>query len=496
MLASASTLNVLFLTSEVHPFAKTGGLGDVSAALPAALNRHGHDVRVFMPLYGRIDPRKTPLRRVESLRDVRVSFGGRTWTLQVFAAPLPGTKLEVFLLHCPQLYGRAGLYTHDADEHLRFLVLTWGALTCAQRMRFAPDVVHCNDWQTALGPLLLKTRFAWDREIFGNARTLLTVHNLNYQGRFPSSVVPDTGLSDSAHLFHQDQLREGMVNFLLHGILYADAITTVSPTYAREIRTPEYGAGMDPFLRARAASVFGILNGIDDQEWNPAVDAHLPARYSAAELPGKLACKQRLLESAHLPFRPDVPLFAIVSRLAGQKGLDLLPDAMPRLLHRNRMQLVVLGSGERRFERIFRELERRFPRQVRFQNKFDVGLSHRIEAGADFFLMPSRYEPCGLNQMYSLRYGTVPVVRRTGGLADTVEPWNPRTGEGTGIVFEHYDAAGLSWAVETALQLYRDRAAYAQVQQAGMSRDFSWDAQVSKYEQVYSGGRAPAQRGG
>jgi starch synthase len=303
-------------------------------------------------------------------------------------------------------------------------------------------------------------------------------------------------LSDSAHLFHQDQLREGMVNFLLHGILYADAITTVSPTYAREIRTPEYGAGMDPFLRARAGSVFGILNGIDDQEWNPAADAHLPARYSAAELSGKLACKQRLLESAHLPFRPDVPLFAIVSRLAGQKGLDLLPDALPRLLHRHRMQLVVLGSGERRFERIFREFERRFPRQVRFQNKFDVGLSHRIEAGADFFLMPSRYEPCGLNQMYSLRYGTVPVVRRTGGLADTVAPWNPRTGEGTGIVFEHYDAAGLSWAVETALGLFRDRAAYGQVQQAGMAQDFSWDAQVAKYEQIYSGGRAPAPRGG
>jgi starch synthase len=495
VLASTAPVNVLFLTSEVHPFAKTGGLGDVSAALPAALHRAGHDVRVFLPLYGRIDLRKHRMRRVESLRDLRVSFGGRAWTLQVLAAQLPGTALEVFFLHCPELYGRQGIYTHDADEHLRFLVLSYGALTAAQRMRFAPDVVHCNDWPTALTPLLLETRFAWDKDIFGRAKTVLTIHNLNYQGMFPAQVLPDTGLGDSAHLFHQDQLREGRINFLLHGVLYADALTTVSPTYAREIRTPDYGAGLDGLLRARGNALSGILNGIDHGEWNPATDAHLPARYSPADLSGKLTCKKRLLASAHLPYLEGAPLFAIVSRLAGQKGLELVPEALAPLLRRHPLQLVVLGSGERRLVRMLRELERHFPRQVRFRDTFDVGLSHRIEAGADFFLMPSRYEPCGLNQMYSLKYGTVPVVRKTGGLSDTVRQWNPRTGEGTGILFEHHDAAGLRWAVETALKLYKDPAAFRRLQEAGMAEDFSWDAQVAEYEQVYSRGRAPHTKG-
>ncbi len=478
-------MNILFLSSEVAPFAKTGGLGDVSAALPRTLHRHGHDVRVFLPLYQRIDVKRHPMRRVDSLRGLKVHVGPRIFEVSIFAATLPGSTLEVYFVHCPALYDRPGIYGHEGDEHLRFLVLNYAALECAQRMRFAVDILHCNDWQTAMAPLLLRTRFSWDQQIFGRTKTVLTIHNLNYQGMFPSSIVGDTGLADSQNLLHQDQLREGRVNFLLHGILYANAITTVSPTYAREIRGSEYGVGLDGFLRGRGAAVQGILNGVDYEEWSPQADKLIPVRYGPEDLAGKERCKQALLARAKLPSFPDVPLVGIVSRLAGQKGFDLFPGALPRLLQRERVQLIVTGSGERHFERMFRQLQEQFPNQVRFNNAFDNEMAHWIEAGSDFFLMPSRYEPCGLNQMYSLKYGAVPIVRKTGGLADTVELWNPRTGEGTGIVFETYDSFGLYWAVSEALKTYKQRGPFRKLQQNGMAMDFSWDHQVAKYETLY-----------
>ena len=476
----------MFLSSEVAPFAKTGGLGDVSAALPVALHRRGHDVAVFMPLYGRIDKKKTQFRPVESLQNLRIPFGGHTYIISIYAATLPGSSLEVFFVSCPAMYARHAIYSHDPDEHQRFLLLCYAALTCAQRMRFSPHIVHCNDWQTAPVPMLLRTRFAWDKEIFGRTKTVLTIHNLNYQGRFPAHILPETGMADSAHLFHQDQLREGLINFLLHGILYADAVTTVSPTYAKEIRSPEHGAGLDPFLRARSASLFGILNGVDYGVWSPERDGLIPHRYSAEDLSGKDRCKQALLKRANLPSVPGVPLFGVISRFAGQKGFDLLPSVLPRLLHEQRFQLVVTGSGEHRFEHMFRQLAQQFPHQVRFQNAFDNEMAHWIEAGSDFFLMPSRYEPCGLNQMYSLKYATVPVVRKTGGLADTIDLWNPRTKQGNGIVFDDYESGAVRWAIMAALHLYADRAAYRRVQQNGMAQDFSWEHQVQAYEALYT----------
>lgn len=479
-------MNILFLSSEVAPFAKTGGLGDVSAALPRALHRRGHDVRVFMPLYSRIEQHKYRFRAVDSLKNLKVMFGARSFEVSILAATLPNSNMEVFFVHCPKLYGRHGIYTHDGDEHVRFLTLCYAALEAAQRMRFAPDVVHCNDWQTAMAPLLLKTRFAWDGAIFGKTRSVLTIHNLNYQGRFGAHILEDTGLHRSAHLLHQDQLKGGVINFLLTGILYANAVTTVSPTYAKEIRGAEYGAGMDPFLRAREATVFGILNGVDYDEWSPQADRLIPHRYDEHHLEGKEKNKLALLSRAHLPVLPGVPLLGIVSRLSGQKGFDLLPDALSLGLREGKFQLVVQGSGEKRFERMFHQLRDRFPRQVRFQTQFDNGLAHWIQAGADFFLMPSRYEPCGLTQLYALKYGTVPIVRKTGGLADTVQLWSPRTGTGTGIVFDDYDARAAHWALEAAFNIYRDRPAYRRLQHNGMTQNFSWDHQVQKYEQLYS----------
>jgi starch synthase len=477
----AEYVNILYVTSEVARYAKTGGLADVSAALPAYLGRAGHDVRVFMPYYSRVDERGATFEAV--LRDIEIRLGNHHHEVAIVRAARPGDA-PVHLVHCPALYHRPGLYTSDPDEHLRFLVLVRAALEACGRMQFAPDVIHANDWQAALAPLTLKVRYSWDR-VFDRARTLLAIHNLHYQGTFRADTLPDTGLADAAHLFHQDQLREGRINFLLHGILYADGIVTVSPTYAREIQGEELGAGLDPFLRARSSTVVGILNGVDYAEWSPDRDPLIPARYTAADRSGKALCKAALVERFGLPHAADVPVIGIVSRLAGQKGFALVGDTVPALLRRHGFQLVVLGSGEPRFEQLFAHLAATFPRQVGFHRGFSNELAHLIEAGADMFLMPSRYEPCGLNQMYSLRYGTVPIVHRTGGLADTVRLWDPRDRTGTGLVFDHFTAEGLSWAIEAALATYRDPAAWRALAGNGMAENFSWEVQGRLYEELY-----------
>jgi starch synthase len=468
-------VNILFVTSEVAGYAKTGGLADVSAALPLYLQRARHDVRVFMPYYSKVDDKGATLDIV--LRDLDVRIGRRRFTVSIIRASRPNAS-PVHLVHCPPLYHRPGIYTNDPDEHLRFLVLNRAALETCQRVRFAPDVVHGNDWQCGLLPLTLKVRYSWDR-LFAGAKSLLTIHNLNYQGMFRSDIIPDTGLADSPHLFHQDQLRAGRVNFLLHGILYADGISTVSPTYAKEIQGDEFGVGLDPYLRARSSTVVGILNGVDYAEWSPERDQLISQPYSANDLSGKTTNKAALLHKLNLPHVDRVPVIGIVSRLAGQKGFGLFDEVMPPLLARHEFQLAVLGSGERRFEDMFGKLASTFPRHVGFHKGFSNELAHQIEAGSDMFLMPSRYEPCGLNQMYSLRYGTVPIVHRTGGLADTVV--NGRTG----FVFEPFGAPQLAQTIERALHAFQDSVAWRKLVLAGMAENFSWENQTTLYEELY-----------
>lgn len=393
--------------------------------------------------------------------------------------------MPVYFVHCPALFDRPGIYTEDADEHIRFAMLSWAALRIAQQLRFVPDIVHANDWQSALLPLMLRSVFAWDR-MFHGTRTVLTIHNIGHQGTFGAHVLPELGLSEAASMFHQDQLHEGRLSFLLTGILHANAITTVSPTYAAEITTPEHGVGLDAFLRARRDVLFGILNGIDDELWSPERDPHLPFHYSADDLTGKEECKRLLLRTMGLPYRKGVPVFGIVSRLAWQKGFDLCFDVLPALLAQRDVQLVVLGSGEPKYEELFARLAQLARHKVAFKNAFSEPLAHLIEAGSDLFLMPSRYEPCGLNQMYSLAYGTPPIVHKTGGLADTVRLWDPRTGSGNGFVFDHFDAPGLTWAVRYALEQWGDRAAWRRLQQNGMREDFGWGRRVLEYEALYS----------
>lgn len=465
-------MNVLFVASEMAPFAKTGGLADVMAALPAYLQRAGHDVRVVLPLYDTVDTTKATFQAVMELE---LPLGSHRYQLKIFEV-VAGPRL--YFVHCPALYARGRLYTNDADEHRRFLALSYAALLICQRTGFAPDILHCHDWQAALLPMILKSVAAKDPR-FAKTRSLLTIHNLLYQGSFPVSIGPDTNLTSVAHLFHQELMKAGRVNFLLQGILFADGVSTVSPTYAQEIQTEKYGGGLDAYLRARSSTVVGILNGVDYAEWSPETDRHIPHHYSAQDLSGKERCKEHLVTSLGLPYIKGVPVLGIVSRLVGQKGFGLLDPTMFELLGKHGFQLVVLGSGEAALEDMFRHMQRAYPRQVCFYQGFKNDLAHLIEAGADMFVMPSVYEPCGLNQLYSLRYGTVPIVHRTGGLADTVTAH-------TGFPFAHHDAAGLRWAIEAALAAYRDPAHWSRLVQTGMAQDFSWEAQGKLYELLYA----------
>jgi starch synthase len=413
---------------------------------------------------------------------MELKLGTHQYVASIVKSTLEGPPL--YFVHCPALYSRGRMYTSDQDEHRRFLALSYAALQLCGHLDFTPDVVHCHDWQAALIPMLLKTFGQQDRRL-RNAKSLLTIHNLNYQGSFHAMTGPDTNLDNFTHLFHQDLLKQDRINYMLQGVLYADGISTVSPTYAKEIQTEAHGAGLDGMLRQRTSTVVGILNGVDYHEWSPETDKHIKQHFSAQDLSGKATCKEALLQQLGLPYHPGIPVVGIVSRLVWQKGFDLVGEVMPQLLSKFGFQLVVLGSGEPPIEELFRQLQRAFPRQVCFFNGFQNPLAHMIEAGADMFVMPSRYEPCGLNQMYSLRYGTVPIVHKTGGLADTVEQWNPRSGRGTGFPFEHHDAAGLRWGLEAAFSAFKDRRQWDRLVQNGMAQDYGWGKQSKLYELVY-----------
>ena len=479
-MAEENPLKVCLASAEVAPLAKTGGLADVAAALSTYLHQAGHEVRLLMPRYAAIDTAGLEVEPVDGLQELDMRIGHRTGTYSIDSVVLPGTDLPVYLVRSPELYGHDGIYASGPDEHLRFILLARAALEFCQHTQFAPDIVHAHDWHAALLPLYLKSVYAWDA-LFGRARSVLTIHNIGYQGMFAADVVEDLDLGDAARHLHQDDLAAGMVNFLKTGLLYADLLTTVSPTYAEEIQRADYGMGLDGVLRERRDNLIGILNGVDYGEWNPETDPHIPATYSVDDLDGKRTCKTGLLRQLDLEPEPDRPLFGVVSRLVGQKGIDLMQRVLPTFLADRDVGLAVLGSGEPRFEHFFSLLQERFPGRVCFYRGYSNELAHWIEAGSDFFLMPSIYEPCGLNQMYSLRYGTVPIVRATGGLVDSVEPIDRDAGTGTGIVFRDYDETGLRWALDQALSLYRDGALLRKVIERGMRMDFSWEHQGGIY---------------
>lgn len=475
-------MRIAFVASEMTPFAKTGGLADVAGALPRALHRLGHELRVFMPLYSHIARERYNLTPVENIQRVPLTIGEYAYEFSLFSTTQPGADMPVYLIDCPALYARGSIYTQHLDEQRRFILLQRATLESLQRMQFAPEIMHCNDWHTALIPLMLKTRYGWDR-LFQSTRSVMSIHNIGYQGQFGLQTLMETGIGDIAIHMNHDDMAHGVINWLREGVTHADAVCTVSPTYAQEICTPAGGYGLETTLLARRDAPVGILNGVDYSAWDPATDSYLPAHFTPQDLSGKRACKRALLEQGKLQVDAATPVIGLVSRLAIQKGIDLLFDSLPELLMSRDVALCALGSGDAKYVAFFNELAQRFADRVYFVEGYSEPLAHLIEAGSDLFLMPSLYEPCGLNQMYSLKYGTVPVVRRTGGLADSVQMWDGVNG--TGVVFNDFDAPAVRWALHTALDLFREQRAWQRMMQNGMAQDFSWERQAQAYVAMY-----------
>ncbi len=468
-------MRVLFVSSEVHPFAKTGGLADVASALPAALRAKGEDVVTVMPLYRSVS--RANLRPISELTDVELSFGPNSGVWSAFAHDPSRT----ILIDIPQLYDRDYLYGHGEDEAIRWAALAHASLQMPSTLGWQPHIAHCNDWQTGLIPLLIEGRR--DDPMLAKTRTVMTIHNLGYQGHFGSLAVGRLGLEGLEDRLHQDHLDDGYIGFLETGLLAADAITTVSPTYAEEIKTPEGGAGLDWLLAQRSSVVTGILNGIDVDEWDPKIDTIIPANYDSVDLTGKQECRTTLLEGFRLDPAPGPPVVGIITRLAYQKGIEIMEAPLRHFLHTWDLRVAVLGSGEERYEEMFEKLATDFPDKVGFYPGYNNDLAHLIEAGSDIFLMPSLYEPCGLNQMYSLVYGTAPVVRRVGGLADTVI--DASLPDGNGFVFDEFSEDALGTALGRALDLHTRPAAWNELVQRAMAGSFSWGERADEYLDLY-----------
>jgi len=465
----------MMVASEATPFAKTGGLADVMGALPGALTKLGHEVAVVLPKY-----RAVKLAETENVwRNMPLWVGPNSYAVDIDQVVLRGVRY--LFIDCPPLYDRPNIYG-EPDDHIRFALLSQAALGIDRHI-FRADVFHGHDWHCGLLPTYLRTSFTGDPTFLG-LRSVFTIHNIGYQGSFSPAVLPELGLDRSTY---QSEGLEfwGRLNFMKAGIVWADAVTTVSPTYSREIQTQEYGFGMDGVLRARSSKVSGILNGVDYEVWSPERDPFLQTHYSAADLSGKLAAKRALLKEMGLPADIARPLIGIVSRFADQKGFDLVDGIAPWLSGQD-VALAVLGSGDARYETMFRRLAQARPDKVAVRIGYDDALAHQIEAGADMFLMPSRYEPCGLNQIYSLRYGTVPIVRATGGLDDTVD-------EETGFKFTDYAQAALAIAIREALEAFGHRDSWTKRMRLGMAKDFSWDAPAKAYQDLYRQTKPPTQ---
>ena len=477
-------MRILFVASEGLPFSKTGGLADVIEALPKALVARGHEVAVVLPRYRGIQA------AAAIIPSLTVPIGNRLrFPAIVDGAMLNGVRY--FFVDDPAYFDREGIYGGASgdypDNPERYNELCRAAIEIAKHV-WPADVFHCHDWQAALLPVLLRTVYG-DDPVVRDLPVVFTIHNMGYHGHFRRDVLARIGIPDA--LFHPGALEFfGDVNLLKGGLVFSDYLTTVSPRYATEIQTPEYGYGLDGVVRGRGDRVVGILNGVDYTAWNPAKDSFISAKYSAKDLAGKQVCKQDLLRTFGLSSdNPHRALLGIVSRFADQKGFDLIADRAHEVL-REDVMMVVLGSGERRYEDLFRALAKAYPGRVGFKFAYDNPLAHKIEAGADIFLMPSRYEPCGLNQIYSLKYGTVPVVRATGGLDDTVENFDVEHGTGTGFKFSEYSGAAFLYAVKQALQYYADERIWKRIQLNGMIKDFSWKAPAAEYAKIYEAARA------
>lgn len=480
-------MKIAFAATECVPYAKTGGLADVAGSLPVDLAKIGCDVKVFIPKYTRVDESRFGLKYSWEIGEMPIRINGIIRSVHVHQSKLPDSNVDVYFIDCPHYFYRHRIYTDDPDEDERFILFSKAVIETLQRLQWTPDVIHCNDWQTGLIPLFLKDNYNWDK-LFDNTGTLFTIHNIGYQGLFSKSALLSAEIRGDLFYPGGPVEQSGAVSFMKSGISFADIINTVSNTYAHEILTSEFGAGLESSLNQRKEDLYGIVNGADYNIWNPEDDKHLPYHYTINDLSGKLLNKKYLLEHFGMKFDEDIPLIGIVSRMVLQKGFDIFADAINELMSLE-AQWIILGSGEERFEELFRLLSNQMPGKVGAYIGYNDELSHLIEAGADMFLMPSRYEPCGLNQIYSLKYGTVPIVRKTGGLADTVKDWDEQNHygfkDGTGFSFYDYSGFALFKSVERAVNTFEHKDIWKKIQKNGMKSDFSWARSAEKYLELY-----------
>jgi starch synthase len=474
---------ILMISPEAVPFAKTGGLADVAGALPIALTKLGLDVRLLLPLYSMVRQSGVALTKVAE--NLTVPFSFFSLSFDVYEARVEG--LTCYLVERDEFFDRRYLYGTPKGDYFdnleRFMFLAKTVLPLCQTVKFAPDIIHCHDWQSALVPVYLRELWGQE-EIFQQTASVFTIHNLAYQGKFPKQKFPlldlDPALFGINGLEFYDQ-----INLMKGGILWADAVTTVSRQYSKEIQTEELGVGLDGVLRTRAEVLTGIVNGVDYAVWNPSTDPHLAANYSPADLKGKAKNKKALMAEYGLdPALQKAPLLGMVSRLADQKGFDLLADILPELMAAP-LTLVILGTGDKKYHELLSQAADQYPGRLGVKIAFDERLAHLIEAGADMFLMPSAYEPCGLNQIYSLKYGTIPVARATGGLVDTIEPVDVKKKTGTGFLFQEYRPEAFLACIQEACEAYQNRALWRKLMQNAMSQDFSWEVSAQAYEALY-----------
>jgi starch synthase len=479
VMQNETPLNILILSAEIVPFAKVGGLADVVGALPKSLQALGHDVRLFMPRYGQIGPDRFGLTRV--LDEVDVNMGNFHVQISVLQGTI-GDGVQVYMIDAPRFFDRENIYGYT-DDGERFILFCKAALEITRLFHWTPDIIHCHDWHTGIVPNWMHTIYR-DDPFYAGAATVFTIHNLAYQGIFGYRILEVAGVASSGFLYPQITELANVVDIMGRGILFADAITTVSERYAQEILTPDFGEKLDHLLRSRRDRLFGILNGIDYTEMNPAADRYLANTFDVHSLEKRAANKRVLQAMAHLPVSDDAPLLAMISRLTDQKGFDLLSQIIQPLVAQG-VQLVVLGVGDQHYHEMFQNLAARYPEQIAIFLTFNTDIAQHIYAGSDMFLMPSRFEPCGLGQLIAMRYGSVPIVRAVGGLADTVQEYDPRTGEGNGFCFVNYDPWEFFAAIVRALALFRVKDIWRMLQERGMNADHSWTASAKRYVDVY-----------
>jgi starch synthase len=476
-------MKICFVTSECEPFVKTGGLADVCGSLPLALTKLGCEVKIFLPFYNVIDAQKHGIKPVEEIVNVEASIGEKIVNFSLFTCRLKDTYIDVFFVDCPEYFHRKKIYTNDTDEDERFILFQNAVLISLMKLNWTPDLIHCNDWQTALIPAYLNKNFYGDG-LFQKTASVLSIHNIGYQGLFNKTSFLKTNFPmDDFQPMGPFELND-LFCFLKAGISYSDIVTTVSPTYAKEIQTEKYGSGLEGVLVSVKDKLFGILNGIHDEIWNPRRDNLIFEKYCESCFEKKVKNKKELLKRTKMVYMENTPLLGIVSRFAWQKGFELFEPIIKKLLLEN-IQIIVLGEGESQYEKFFLKISEAYPEKAAAFVEYNNELAHQITAGSDIFLMPSKYEPCGLNQMYSLKYGTVPVVRKTGGLADTVRDVDEYTETGNGFTFEDFNSRHFYSTIIRALDYYKNKEKWRNIAKVGMNEDFSWNKSAKQYIEVY-----------